>query len=145
MSRNENACLAAEAGDYYGFTGWILFGETDGYVEDADFTMEDVHVSGDHCYSLYGRDELIIFKKGRFVGGRLGFCVWLDGVFMNGIARYTVWRNGVFRDGVFNGVWFDGTFIKGEWRNANVVPQYMRVDQDLDNVNWLLDTAMRVY
>lgn len=145
MSRNEDACLAAEAGDYYGFTGWILFGETDGYVEDADFTLEDVHVSGDHCYSLYGRDELIIFKKGRFIGGRLGFCVWLDGVFVNGIARYTVWRNGMFRDGVFNGVWFDGTFANGERKDWRIVPEHMRVDPAFESVDWLLDTAMRVY
>lgn len=145
MDGNENACLATEAGDYYGFTGWILFGETDGYVEDADFTLEDVHISGDNCYSLYGRDELIIFKKGRFVGGRLGFCCWWSGTFVNGVCKYTVWYNGVFENGVFNGVWFGGEWRNGERQVMHVVPEHLIGSPSVHSVDWLLDIAKDIY
>ena len=132
---------ALEPGEYTGFTGWICYGHTDAYVEDANFTIEDVHIDQrGKMYMVLGTKDLITFRKGRFIGGRLGFCVWIDGVFSNGMTLYTIWRKGTWENGVFNGIWFGGNWIAGSRRIAYFKPG-MLVDWHDYTVDQLLELS----
>lgn len=102
--------IAIEKGEYIDFTGYVLWGQSEGWVKNASFNLDN-HFFGDIVY----------WWNGTWVDGFMLNCDWQDGVWMNGMFNYGDWHNGEWMNGTFNkgewwnGVWRNGLFNQGEW------------------------------
>lgn len=115
---------AFSEGMYTDFTGYICFGKTEGFVENATFELVwlNPHLNG------------VDWKEGTWINGVLEYGdwhggIWLDGTWESGIWRNGDWYNGTWKwgrfvggtwhDGVFeNGCFDDGKFLHGKWLNG---------------------------
>lgn len=84
--------IAVEKGEYRDFTGWICWGNSEGWVKDASFSL------------------------------RTGFITWIDwkcGIWQDGIFAESYWNDGTWMDGRFVlGTWSNGTWMKGDWNGG---------------------------
>ena len=69
--------IACEAGRYENFSGVIMWGETEGVVENAKFVLRECG----YVFDIW------------FLGG-----TWITGVFAKGAWFHGEWRDGVFKD-----------------------------------------------
>ena len=95
-------CMAVAEGAYgFGdkrFTGMIMYGENEAYVENARFYLK--RLNGKRCIG--------------FVDG-----TWVDGTFSDGIFSDGTWKNGTFKGGIWhNGIWQDGKWVRGIWQDG---------------------------
>jgi len=110
---SEKTGIACEGGEYKDFSGIIMWGGTEGVVENATFIIAE-------CFGL----KLIIFYLGTWVSGIWEYGswkrgLWKDGVWENGIWEDGIWENGTWKDGEWNGgTWHDGTWKKGTWKRG---------------------------
>ena len=87
--------IACEAGKYENFNGVIMWGKTEGVVENACFKLE-----------VSNGFKFVTFHSG----------VWENGVWDNGYWQDGSWKNGVWENGIWkNGTWKDGTWMYGAW------------------------------
>ena len=109
---------ALEKGKYRDFTGWILWGKTDGYVEHATFELSDDAMSviemiangGANCRNVY-------WKDGTWINGTWGGGEWTQGTWRNGTWLTGTWQNGLWQDGTWiTGRWKFGMWHGGEWK-----------------------------
>lgn len=109
--------FAVDNGEYRSFTGHIITRNTDGGVENANFSIVDgclIFRSGtwidgavDNCVFCVGT----IWKNGYMRHGDFSGCLWENGTFEDSMWYGEYWRNGVF----INSFWQDGTWEKGTW------------------------------
>ena len=116
-AKETSPCVALTAGAYHDFTGMVMWGHTDCFVENADFKLKEEYVVyGEKALTLYGEKKMVVFLSGTFVDGVLGLCVWYDGTFRHGDSMYAIWRNGTWMDGTWeNGEWIGGKWLGGTW------------------------------
>lgn len=109
---------ALEKGKYRDFTGWILWGKTDGYVEHATFELSDDAMSviemiangSANCRNVYWED-------GTWINGTWGGGEWIQGTWRNGTWLTGTWQNGLWQDGTWiTGQWKFGMWHGGEWK-----------------------------
>ena len=101
--------VALEPGDYRRFTGWIRFGGTDGWAENASFVLLD------HG----GPAKQMVWRKGTWKSGFLENCMWIDGTFLDGTLACCNWQNGTFAGGAFiSGYWWRGSFDGGLFEHS---------------------------
>ena len=102
--------VALEPGDYRRFTGWIWFGGTEGWAENASFELLD----------LGGPARQMVWRKGTWKDGLLVNCMWLDGTFLGGTLACVNWHKGTFNGGTFTGgYWWNGSFNGGLFEHSN--------------------------
>ena len=100
--------VAFDCGDYRRFTGWIHFGETEGWAENASFHLL-IHEGSVHAHN-------IVWRHGTWRSGTLTFCNWLNGTFQEGRLMFSHWEKGDFNGGLFHeGYWMNGSFNNGEF------------------------------
>ena len=86
-----------------GFTGMIMWGDTDAYVADASFEL---------C--VRGGIKVVDFHGGTWKSG-----VWGDGIWRGGTWLDGTWRTGLWQDGTwYGGEWRSGIWSKGVWRGG---------------------------
>lgn len=105
---NEGIIANAE-GQYENFTGMILYGGTEAYVENASFLLESHRFSG----------NIINWYDGTWIDGTASGMCWVKGEWMNGVWKNGLWWNGTWHNGTWEygqflgGIWMDGWFKKG--------------------------------
>ena len=118
MSNNDEKQFGAfESGRYAGFTGWISYAGTDGWVENATFELVkpfdyDTLMPGFKFGAVAPCSSIIVPEEGsrnaRISDGP--YIEWQSGTWLNG-----TWANGVWN----GGDWLDGTWKRGIWRNGD--------------------------
>lgn len=121
--------MAIDDGVYSNFSGVILYGETEGIVENAEVVeliSGKVNITDGTWVNGFLKGKFVrgIFLKGKFVGE---FC---DGVWRNGMFgrknKYSVfvnsrWFNGTWVNGTFAlSVWVNGEWLGGDWHGNNI-------------------------
>lgn len=102
--------LALVKGDYEDFSGYIIWGDTEAFVEHATFRLIDKpRISGIVFGGKISLVHRVIWDDGTWIDG-----VWGDGTWNGGIWKYGTWMNGVWA----GGTWMDGVFERGEWWNG---------------------------
>ena len=105
--KNENG-IACESGKYNNFTGVIMWGKTEGVVENACFKIEVINGFKFVTFH-YG-----VWQNGFWGGGR-----FVNGTWKNGVWNYGTWENGTWENGIWNyGTWADGVWKSGTWKNG---------------------------
>ena len=89
--KNENG-IACGSGKYNNFTGVIMWGKTEGAVENACFKLEEFPFM------------FVVFYSG----------VWENGVWDNGYLYGGTWHDGIWR----SGVWKGGIWEAGDWEEG---------------------------
>ena len=85
------------------FTGMIIYGGTEGFVENAVFVLKE-----------YNGVKMVGFESGTWVDG-----VWEEGFFNGGVWKNGIWKSGLFSGDVWeNGVWHGGLWRRGDWRGG---------------------------
>lgn len=118
--------VALEPGIYKNFTGYICFGDTEGFVRRATFNLFESK-SSFNASLVYRK---VIFKKGTWIGGELHDCIWNGGTFLDGTVKNICWSGGEWMNGTWirgswldgtwhNGTWIDGDWYKGTWMNGD--------------------------
>ena len=130
MTQSAKGASAFEPGRYDGFTGYINYAGTEGYVENASFELLpglDIFEKYHGITKRKGRansERLSMFEhvhwhSGRWLGGIWDYGEWDDGEWMGGTWLNGLWRRGTWHDGVWHdGWWLEGTWLKGEWLNG---------------------------
>ena len=111
----ERVGAAFDAGAYRNFTGWIVWGKTNGYAEHADFTLSNDPIG----LQLLVPDKFAVnnvwWKGGTWVGGIWEYGEWEHGRWLSG-----TWDGGYWHGGSFDsGTWRHGTWEDGDWNTAN--------------------------
>ena len=116
MHKHESG-VAMEAGIYSDFTGWLKWGDTDAYVEEAYFSLSEDRISMDAGDGMTVRN--VRWLVGRWIGGTFSRGEWLGGEWMDGTWNGGRWSGGVWHNGVWeNGLWLDGDWHEGIWMNG---------------------------
>ena len=137
MSNSDEKQFGAfEPGRYAGFTGWISYAGTDGWVENATFklvspfdysTLMPGFKSGAvaPCSLIIVLEErsrntrisdgpYIEWQSGTWLNGRWANGVWNGGDWMDGTWKRGIWRNGDWHGGTWeDGIWYGGQFLGG--------------------------------
>ena len=94
--------IAMEEGEYRNFTGAIFWGDNDGVVKKAKFSL--IKKNNEH---------IILFYRG----------IWMNGVFSDGVFTNGIFKNGIFqRSSFWNGVFVNGeTDEKASFRGGKVI------------------------
>ena len=104
---NNKSGVACEEGEYKDFTGIIMWGETEGVVENATFVLSDLKFA-----------KAIVFHSGVWENGYWGYGTWESGIWRNGTWKKGIWKGGIWKDGNWKrGIWHGGVWEKGTWRS----------------------------
>lgn len=116
------SAIACAPGLYRLFTGYVCWRGTEGFVENAAFTIKD-----DSACS-------IIFHEGTWLDGTLECAYvsdidWMNGIFANGMF-HGVWHDGIFRNGLFSGhMWCHGHYYGNTFVDAHIEDMVSYVDE----------------
>ena len=126
MAQSAKSAAAFEPGKYSGFTGYINYAGTEGWVEDADFELVPYLKQRDgiesHVFSILEHLEHIVWHSGTWVNGVWEYGVWKDGDWLDGVWYDGTWHGGTWHDGRWiNGAWRGGRWMTGEKGNGAVV------------------------
>ena len=122
--------VANKAGEYTHFTGKIDWKDTQGYVTDADFLLQDMTTEQIKFYAGTWNDGNFIgywwngiWKNGTFKG-YWAHGSWHDGTWKDGIHSTGTWYNGVWERGCWeNGTWWNGTWKNGYYEKGKGLPK----------------------
>lgn len=126
---DDRRCMAAlEPGRHNGFTGYINYAGTEGWVEHATFELiaafdYNTLMPGFKFGAVAPCSSIIVpeersrnarISDGPYIEWHDGF--WLDGVWANGVWHDGDWIDGTWKHGVWkNGDWHGGTWQNGIW------------------------------
>lgn len=91
--------MAFEQGEYKHFNGVIMWGNTEGYVKNARFSL--MNKNG---------NKMIMWYEGIFKNGVLSDTIFINGIFENGNFKNSSFENGLFK----NGNWIKSSWNKGK-------------------------------
>jgi len=107
--KNMSYSVVCEVGIYENFTGVIMWGETEGAVENASFRLDNSS-AGFKC---------VYFLSGFWINGTFDYGYWYGGIWQNGIWKRGNWKYGTWENGIWeNGIWWDGIWKSGIWNGG---------------------------
>lgn len=114
--------IADSEGKYSGFSGRIIWGESDFKIKDADFELS----ANRQIIFIHGG----IIESGVIKDARVSYCVsrggdWYSCVFEDGVFEAGNWRNGTW----LGGDWLDGVWYGGFDKDMNLRTAYDSPDK----------------